>query len=79
VVLLLVYTLFALGVTATTITTTVNSTTPSGDPTTITVTTQVEDQAQKYVLSALNLLSWIRGLSYLRLFQKTRVLISLLV
>ena len=31
------------------------------------------------VLSALNLLSWFRALSYLRLFQGTRVFISLLV
>jgi len=32
-----------------------------------------------YCLAALNLFSWMRAISYLRLFQDTRVLISLLV
>jgi len=31
------------------------------------------------MLTALNLLSWLRGFSYLRLFQKTRVLIRLVI
>jgi len=39
----------------------------------------VDDYRQQIVLCFLNIASWIRGLSYLRIFKSTRILIRLLV